>query len=301
MSLRELMQKEFTQRRGLNLGFSALACAMTIGMGASASADMFAFDDAGPFQDHPEDKSDIVIRSVNSTFDDSTNVFSWEATFDRNTSPSPGNTPEDTLPEGFVLVVNDGPMPKGNVNQLAAVYFDADTDPANPITTVYAYNGAESATSHREGVSSMFINPAPAPVQIASSLNDASLVIESSSTDNVDGSRTLKLVLDATSINNFSPADPTVNLPGGETIPGGFFGIGFSTSVGVWFHPYVNTSAEYGADGFLTPNLDGWNASRRDFGFYDEADLTARLVPEPTSALLALGVGSLFIARRRKA
>ena len=295
------MDLQSKQVWGLGRGVAVFVAAAAMAVASPASADMFEFDDAGPFQDHPEDKSDIVIRSVSSTYDDVTNEFSWEATFDPNPSPSPGNTPEDTLPEGFVLVVNDGPMPKGNVNQLAAVYFDADTDPDNPIVTVYAYNGAESATSHREGVSSMFVDPAPAPVKVGSSLITPSLLKEGSTTDNPDGSRTLKMVLDATTINNFAPADPSVNLPGGDPLPGGWFGIGYSTTIGVWFHPFVNTSAEYGNDGFLLPTIDGWNASRRDFGFYDEANLAARLVPEPTTALLALGAGSLFLVRRRQA
>ncbi|MEM7624042.1 MAG: PEP-CTERM sorting domain-containing protein [Planctomycetota bacterium] len=282
-------------------GVAALACAATVGVTNSASADLFAFEESGPFTVQPEDRSDIVFSSISSTFDSDTNVLSWEATFEPNSSPSPGNTPEDTLPEGFVLVINDGPMPKGNVNQLAVVYFDADTDPANPIATVYGYNGAESATSHFQGVSDMFVDPAPGPVQIASSLNDPSLLIEGSTTDNPDGTRTLRMVIDATTINEFVPADPAVNLPGGEPLEGGYFGIGYSTSIGVWFHPFVTTSAQYGDDGFLLPTIDGWNAARADFGFFDESDLEAQLVPEPTTALLTLAGGTLFLARRRKA
>lgn len=298
MSIKKLVSTDLPSAWCLTVGATALAATLTAG---SASADLFSFEDNGPFVDHPEDRSDIVFRSVSAIFDSDTNVFTWEATFDPNPTPSAGSTPEDTLPEGFVLVVNDGPMPKGNVNQLAAVYFDADTDPNNPITTVYAYNGAESATSHREGISSMFVDPAPAPVQIASSLNDPSLLIEGASIDNLDGSRTLRMVLDATSINSFVPTGTTENVMTGEELPGGFFGIGFSTSIGVWFHPYVTTSAEYDNDGFLLPSLEGWNAARNDFGFYDEADLTAELVPEPTTAALALAAGSLFLTRRRKA
>lgn len=280
--------------------WGALALASAVLTAGHASADLFAFEE-DTFVKDASDKSNIIFQSIESTYDDATQVFSWEATFE----PDPGVTPEESLPTGFVLVVNDGPMPKGHVGELATIYFDAKTNPADPIVSAYAYNGASSATSHLYSIDPMFQDPSPAPDQIISSLNDASFVQEASLTDNPDGTRTLKMVIDATPINSHIPLQASYDLKNDQALAG-WFGIGYDQGIGVWFHPFLVGSDYYASgaqEGYLLNGADGdgWNRARRDYGFYDKSDLSARLVPEPTSALLMLAGVSALAVRRRQA
>lgn len=72
--------------------------------------------------------------TITSTYDDVSNRFTWDTTFNSAT----------TGVDGFWLVVNNGPNPKqSDVNELAIMYGDLST---NTLTT-YAYNGLNSSTS----------------------------------------------------------------------------------------------------------------------------------------------------------
>lgn len=75
------------------------------------------------------------LDSITSTYDDASNRFTWDTTFNSSI----------TGVDGFWLVVNSGPNPKSsNVNELAIMYGDLST---NTLTT-YAYNGQNSSSSY---------------------------------------------------------------------------------------------------------------------------------------------------------
>ncbi len=290
------------------------AILLTAGMGVvggpHASADVFRFATTD-FGVAATGSSAITFESLETTYDTVSKEFTWSATFSPSTVP--GVSRERSLPTGFVLVVNDGPEPKGRVGELAAIYFDGDTNPSDPIISAYAYNGADSATSYRVGVDSMFLSPlvgsAP-PDRIVSELDPTSPAFVNSAavTENTDGTRTLSMSLDASVIQAhvplYAPYD-YVGVGSNEVGPiaEGWFGLGFAQQVGIWFHPYL-VGANYDSEGYLVAQGGrdgGWNEGRTDVAYYDVANLPTDLVPEPTTAALLLISGSLFLARRRTA
>jgi len=95
-----------------------------------ASATIFEFEDLNANNGGIADE----LSTVNATFNDATNDFTWDVTF--NDDP--------TTVDGFWLVVNNGPNPKSsNVNELAIMYGDMDTG----VLTTYAYNGQNNSNS----------------------------------------------------------------------------------------------------------------------------------------------------------
>jgi hypothetical protein len=210
-----------------------------------------------------------------------------------------------------VLVLNDGGMPKGNTGQLAAIYFEADRNPNDPALdapriTVYGYNGGNSATSYREGIDSKFTDPAPtvAPLKVKSSLIDSSFVLDASVTENGTGpgsQRTLSMALDVSMINAFDPTSQGPEYAAtdqwtGDPLPGGWEGVRYDETIGIWFHPFL-AEANYGQDGFLVPDGTGWAMSANEFGFYDLDERPTFVVPEPASAMLMFG-GAVLLGWR---
>lgn len=99
-------------------------------LSTSVSATVYMYEDLnannGGFSDR--------LASVTSTYNDVTEVFTWDVTFNSN--------PTDV--DSFWLVVNNGPNPKSSdVNELAIMYGDMDTG----VLTTYAYNGLNNANS----------------------------------------------------------------------------------------------------------------------------------------------------------
>ncbi len=212
-----------------------------------------------------------TIVSINSTFDDSTDVLTWSATF--------GSVPGSGLvTNGFTLALTDGPNPKGQDGELALLYFDAST--ATPKLTAYAYNGINSQTSHSDGSGA---SGTQTPDRILSSSGaEASSVLSLGNVNNGNGTRTLSFSLDATSLNAHSPL-----YPGADP----WTGAQYDSHIGLWFHPVAGVTTAYNANGFLT----SWSAPRQ--GYLDLSDQNT--VPEPGSiALLALGLPGLFLRRR---
>lgn len=236
-----------------------LACAGPAAANLTADG-LFSFteDFAGGFVRPVGDVSPIVFNNLATTYDTSTQVLFWEATFDPNPALA---DPGAALPDGFVLVINGGGDPTGQIGELATIFFDADTDPDDPIVTAYLYNGAASATSYLTSVDQTLIdNGTPPPaVPIVSSLNDPSFVQVAQRVENPDGTRTLRLQIDATAINDF--VVPTTLLEAtGVAVAAEYEGIGFAQSIGVWFHPY-RTLAQYFEDGELS-----WTAAEPPAG-----------------------------------
>lgn len=212
-----------------------------------------------------------TIISINSSFDDATDVLTWSATF--------GGVPNSALvTSGFTLALTDGPNPKGQDGELALLYFDAST--ASPKLTVYGYNGVNAQTSHSDGSGA---SGTQSPDRIISSIGaEASSVLGLSAVNNGNGTRTLSFSLDATSLNAHVPlhagADP-------------WTGARYDDHIGLWFHPVAGLTTAYNANGFLT----NWSPSRQ--GWLDLNDQNT--VPEPGAlALLALGLPGMFLRRR---
>ena len=109
--------------------FSTLTLLMGFAYATAAQATLYTFEDSNPSGGGPLGD---VWENISGSYDDSTEVFSWETTF---------NNPNI---DGFWLVVSDGPNPKGHSNQLAIMYGDLE----NEFLSVYVYNGANSNASY---------------------------------------------------------------------------------------------------------------------------------------------------------
>jgi PEP-CTERM motif-containing protein len=200
------------------------------------------------------------------------------------------------LPQGFFLVINNGPDPKGIDGEYAILYFDAITD-TTPIITAYAYNGENGADSFFDGAEPV---GSQAPDPIVSSLNDPTLITAASSVDSAGG-RVLSFTIDTSVINAHSPAYGS---------DADWEGIGFDDTIGVWLHTYSLLTPGYGPDGFLLPDSTGaswltWgdypDQGEQFHGWLDVTDEpTDGLIPEPASlALLGLGMTALSGRRGR--
>ncbi|MEO1007187.1 MAG: hypothetical protein AAFX79_01315 [Planctomycetota bacterium] len=219
------------------------------------------------------------IDSITSTYNEKTERFTWDVTF------------SDQITDGYTLVVSPGDNPKGITGELAMIYLDAsefvDGGSGDIVTSVYGYNGQNGATSHIDGDASTPGTQTPGRIQTSiydSFVNGVSVV------DNVDGSRTFSLDIDASVIQDAFPPPP-----GGD-----WTGVAFGEEIGVWFHPFKNLDTTYfgagdAGDGFLNTwsGRDGW-LDLRDQG------TSFVIVPLPTSAALAaVGLGIVGLRRRR--
>lgn len=112
--------------RGIMLAGAVLGAAYS----TSASATIYQFEDLNANNGGFADRLDTVT----STYNDVTQQFTWDVTFNNN--------PTDV--DGFWLVVNNGPNPKSaDVNELAIIYGDLDTG----VASTYVYNGQNNANS----------------------------------------------------------------------------------------------------------------------------------------------------------
>lgn len=250
-----------------------------------------------------------TIDEVFAQWDENTNQFTWSALYSADSVAD--------LPTGFTLVVNDGPMPKGHLGELAVLYFEAEEQLAGnllaPSTlSAYAYNGGSSASAHRTSDFADVQSLTPdAPDQIATSRNGSLNIIDSELQDFEDAgrqNRLMRIVFDATPINNHVPLQPSIDTMDDDA-PLTWTGIRFAETIGIWFHPFNNINPEYfeggPEDGFLKHGVagatvnEGWQVVRDNYGFFDVDNLQAELVPEPASALLLLA-GASMLARRRR-
>lgn len=146
----------------------------------------------------------------------------------------------DDVSDGFTLAISPGDNPKGDVGELALIYFDASNvdknapDAADLIMTVYEYNGQNNDSSWN--------NPGNL---ILSSLIDADAfdldVME------MNGDLVYSFMVDATAINQY------LGSPG-------WTGVEFGDEIGVWLHPFKNLKSNYNNDGELIKwkGKDGW-------------------------------------------
>ncbi len=191
---------------------SALFLAAVAG---TASADTFIWDYAG--QAH--NAAAGAIQSINTTYNDVTEKFTWDVTFSDGASLGT---------DGYTLVISPGPNPKGIEFELAMIYFDATS--AVPEVSVYRYNGKNNASS--------YLNPADL---LASTKNGDPIAAGQSDNGNA---RTFTLSIDAAAINAAygPPTEPD------------WTGIEFGASLGIWFHPFKDLTTAYAG-----PELTQWS------------------------------------------
>jgi hypothetical protein len=221
------------------------------------------------------------IDRIDAVFDSAAKHLTWNVQF----GPSSAGSPLET--KGFWLVVNNGPNPKAHPGELAIIYFDASTvgqAGATPKMSVYGYNGANAANSFNDGNGDA---PGTPPGDLIKGVNDTSYILDASAADvNVPGTglrRVMSFTIDASSIIAHAPLYPDATDP--------WYGTGFDTSLGVWFHPVKTFSASYGASGGINSLLLGAQ------GYLDGEYF--RTVPTP-GAVALLGVGGMVATRRRR-
>lgn len=204
-----------------------------------------------------------TISSLRSTFDQNTDVFTWDVTYSDGVAK---NT------NGYWLVVSDGPNPKNINSQLAIIYFDA-TNLAAPKVSVYRYNGANSSSSFQS------------PGDLLASTQGAGAADITASASQSGGTRSFSLSIDATAIN-------ARYAPGASTVFPDWEGIEFGQQIGMWFHSIKNAGFQY--NGARITGLTG------TAGWLDGSHETTTLIPTPGAGALAIAGGLLAARRRRK-
>jgi len=165
--------------------------------------------------------------------------------------------------DGFWLVVNDGSNPKGNEN-LAILYGDL----ANDTLTAYKYDGNNGYGSYNQ------------PNALLDSWTGVF------TTQNGTGNKTVSFDIDVNTVNS--------------ALGGGWQGISYTDSIGIWFHPTVNSNFTYNQTGGIqsfTPGSSGWH----DVG--NQATIASAVSAPSVFLLLFAGLSGLVVAtkRRRKA
>ena len=188
--------------------------------------------------------------------------------------------------KSFVLIVSDGPYPTQYGAEYAAFYFDA-LDLNNPILTVYPYNAYDGGNDsesfkdarwHQAGIQT--------PDNLCTSLQPScgDWIKELSVTEELDGSRTFKFNVDASTINSAN-----LTWPNTEGFP--WKGAQFQDLIGVWFIPYgdPDTSITYGADGYIDEFFTGDPGGDYVMGFLDGS-----LIPTVRDPLCDLGQEGMY-------
>lgn len=232
-----------------------LAVILAVGAAQTAEATIYAYSDPTPTGENQAG----TFESIAAQYDDQLQLFSWTASFSEGQN---GNILNGNLPDGFWLVVSDGPNPKNDEDEYAILYGDGAT---NKVTS-YVYDGNNNANSYQ---TKPFIKAFE---------NGLSVTL-------ANGIKTFSFSLNVSDINNF------LNTPDWD-------GAQFDDMIGIWFHPFVTSGngPEYDDNWQLTSlpiETQGW---------YDRKDQDTSVVPEPaTVVLFSTGLVGAAIRRRKRA
>lgn len=154
---------------GTNLFVSLTTVTLvTLATAAPAAATTFIYDSSNIGGNHRVGAHKQIVT----TFDDSSDLFTWESTFQVN--PNNGR-----LADGAWLVVSEGPNPKGDVQEYTMFYLDGE----NEKVSLYTYNGRNGSNSWKDKNSTF--------------LGEISLTVN----NDVAGERTFSFSHDMTDIN----------------------------------------------------------------------------------------------------
>lgn len=220
-----------------------------------------------------------TIHSLSASFNDATRQLSFTANF------------SNRVTTGFFLALNNGPLPRSRPGELGLFYFDAgdvfDGDPGqNLFMTAYGYNGLNDGSTWRDGDGA---TPGDQPPDVIRSILDASWINAVSAADvvlpgGING-RSLSFTINAAPIITHVPLYP-------DSGGGAWFGTGFASLLGIWFHPFADLfDLTYNAEG----RISGFNVGPQ--GSFDGYNF---IVPAPGGAAAMLAAGLLLAARRRR-
>ena len=233
-----------------------LAVGILFGLTVTANATIYTYNSNNPglFGGSYATNNNLGYDSISASFNDANNQFSWEVDY------------SGANPDGFWLVVSDGPNPKNNPLEYSIFYGDYSSGNL----AAYAYNGNNNAGSWAS-------NP---------------FVGDFSSSMYTSGSDIFGFSIDATTMN-------------GMNLGPDWDGAQFAENIGIWFHPTWNLNASFNpADGSIlnfTPRSNAWYDTNYD-GDCDTNDRGCiTQVPEPaTFALMGLGLLGLTVSRKKK-
>lgn len=214
------------------------------------------------------------VLDIVGKYDSTAQLFSWSATFGRNS--------DGKLANGFWLVVSNGPNPKDLAPGSELAIFYVDARPEKTAITAYQYDSEKGEASYQDptGFLGSFTG-----LSVASSVDRNTRIVSFND-------------LDVSGIN------ASLNDPG----------VSFANKIGIWMHPVVlNKNAEYygkKASGDHKPgmikdwqhNSQGWYESESEctVGFNKpdcEGGGSGVEVPEPSTMLLflaaILGLGAI--------
>ena len=256
------------------------AVAVLLAASGVASADVFSwsFTPGQPGGNYDQNNSGGTFQSMNSTFNTASKQLDFTVRF------------SNQVTKGFWLVINNGPNPKDHPGELAIFYLDAsrlyDADTLNnPVyLTAYGYNGVNGPNSWQDGNP---VAPGNQAGDLIKGINEAGTWISSLSVADSAGGRQFSFSVDAKDIIGHTPLYPDAVDP--------WYGTGFDSKLGVWFHPVTSLTTSYGSGrGGLTSATFGTS------GWLDGSNFnTSKNVPAPGAAAL-VGLGGLLAAKRRR-
>ncbi len=270
---------------------SAWRLAATVGVVALASsgaqATMFGWNyvKGQPGNGSQYSRSDTggTVESINSTFDSTTKRLTFDVFFTGATSGGP------LITSGFWLVLDNGPNPKTHAGELAIMYFDAATL-SSPKLTVYGYNGQNANNSWQDGSSDTAGNQPGDLIKGIYETGFINQILAENTTVAGVNYRHMKFDIDASDIISHTPLYPDT---------GPWYGTGFDSHLGIWFHPVDVFTGTYESTGpGKRGKLTGLTTATE--GFLDGSNFSTYIIPAPASVAL-IGLGGLVGLRRRRA
>jgi hypothetical protein len=258
-----------------------------------ASATVYTYTNASPGAITGGDAGRNALTYFSTSYDNVAQTLSFTNTW--------ATSATNDRPDGFWVVLSDGPNPKGINNQLPIFYVDFNqglscnpspcqtgqtSTPQNRITA-YTYDGVNGPLSFNT-------NPNP--------LAQWENKIAMSSTSN-------------SFTTNFTINIASVNAVFGGNVANDRLGADFSNNVGVWFHWFdecpptqITYTANTGANKATVPyKINGFSMLSNSHGWLDGQNFTTTnnnpptgKTPEPmTPLLIGIGIMGMFAARRK--